>query len=281
MTSTWISVLLAATLGIYRAELKETASSATPAPQIEIIQHFNIRNDVHNMHKFSLYETASRFYLVGMDVMDRTFRILKIDRMATTGDLSIAEDDIVYSKDDMDKLLNTVDDGNRSSGGLKLRSSTWGLLGFIKFTEDYYMLLITKRSQVAIIGGHYVYQIDDTELVPLSSSSSRFKIDRQAEEARFVSILNNLDLSRSFYFSYSYDVTNTLQRNFQLERDAIMERQHVPPRKRFNEMFIWNHHLLQPASNVLKNVYDWCLPIIHGFVDQASGGSILQVSAYS
>jgi hypothetical protein len=118
----------------------------------------------------------------------------------------VSEDDIVYTKKEMSQLLNTVDDGNKSTGGMKLKCSTWGLLGFVRFTGTYYMLLITKRSQVAMIGGHYVYQIDGTDLVPLvTSQNSRFKPDsRNAEETRFLGILNNLDLSRSFYFSYSY-----------------------------------------------------------------------------
>ena len=117
---------------------------------------------LRRMHKFSLYETASRFYLVGADILDQQFRILKIERSLDPGELSIADDCTVYSKAEMNQLLNAVDDGNKGSGGLKLRTSTWGLLGFIRFTNEYYMLLITKRSQVAMLGGHYVYQIDNT-----------------------------------------------------------------------------------------------------------------------
>ena len=223
------------------------------------------------MHKFSLYETASRYYLVGGDIMDRKYRILKIDRTAESGDLSIAEDDIVYTKKEMNQLLNAVDDGNKSTGGLKLKCSTWGLLGFIRFTGAYYMLLITKRSQVAMIGGHYIYQIDGTELVSLTTpTSTRFKMDRNPEEARFVSILKNLDLSRSFYFSYSYDITHTLQHNVSREREALRQRSSGSTQKQHNEMFIWNHYLLEPAAEVFKNTYDWCLPIVHGFIDQAS-----------
>ena len=231
---------------------------------------------VCKMHRFSLYETASRYYLVGGDVVDRRFRILKIDRTADSGDLSIAEDDIVYTKKEMNQLLNTVDDGNKASGGLKLKCSTWGLLGFIRFTGAYYMLVITKRSQVAMIGGHYIYQIDGTELVSLTtSSSSRFKVDRDAEEARFIGILNNLDLSRSFYFSYSYDITRTLQHNIFQERQATQHGNACSSTKHWNSMFVWNHHLLEPASGALKNTFDWCLPIVHGFVDQASKRFIL------
>ncbi len=226
---------------------------------------------VCKMHKFSLYETATRYYVVGADVMDQRFRILKIDRTAEVGNLSIAEDEIVYTKKEMSELLNTIDDGNKSTGGMKLNCSTWGLLGFIRFTGAYYMLLITKRSQVAMIGGHYVYQIDGTELVPLVTvQSSRFKPDvRNTEESRFLGILNNLDLSRSFYYSYSYDITHTLQYNIAKEREALSQNLPYPHPPDYSAMFVWNNYLLQPAEKILKNTYDWCLPIIHGYIDQA------------
>ncbi|KAI9681030.1 MAG: phosphatidylinositol-3,5-bisphosphate 5-phosphatase [Bathelium mastoideum] len=222
------------------------------------------------MHKFHLYETSSRFYLIGADVLDSQYRVLKIDRTAPPGQLSIVEDDITYDKRQMTELLNTIDDGNRASGGMKMKCSTWGLLGFIRFTEAYYMLLITKRQQVAMIGGHYIYQIEGTELVPLTTgSSSRFARDRNPEEARFLGILNNLDLSRSFYFSYSYNITRTLQQNIILERQAVLEGKPHPNRD-YNNMFVWNHFLLSPAVDTIQNLYDWCLPVIHGFIDQSS-----------
>jgi len=226
---------------------------------------------VCKMHKFSLYETAMRYYLVGADVMDRRFRILKIDRMAEPGNLSIAEDEIVYTKKEMSQLLNAIDDGNKSTGGMKLKCSTWGLLGFIRFTGAYYMLLITKRSQVAMIGGHFVYQADGTELIPLrTGSGSRFKSDTKSpEEARFLNILHNLDLTRSFYFSYSYDITRTLQHNICVERECIAKGVSYPHQPDYNSMFVWNSYLLEPATVVLKNTYDWCLPVIHGYIDQA------------
>ena len=123
---------------------------------------------INRMHKFSLYETSTRFYLVGADIMDKHYRVLKIDRTAPPGHLSIFEDDIVYDKREMNLLLNAIDDGNKGTGGMKLKCSTWGLLGFIRFTEAYYMLLITKRLQVAMVGGHYIYQVDGTELISLA-----------------------------------------------------------------------------------------------------------------
>ena len=228
---------------------------------------------VAKMHRFSLYETASKFYLVGADVLERKFRILKIDRTADSEDLGVTEDDIVYTRKETNQLLNAVDDGNKASGGLKLRCSAWGLLGFIRFTGAYYMLVVTRRSQVAVIGGHYVYQIDGTELISLTTSfSARQKTERLPEEPRFVSTLSNLDLSRSFYFSYSYNITRSLQLNIIQEREDLESQVDMQRRSPdyHNGMFVWNQHLLLPASKALRNPYDWCLPIIHGFVDQTN-----------
>lgn len=225
---------------------------------------------VHKMHKFSLYETASRFYIVGGDVTERRYRILKIDRTADdAAEPSLTDDKTIYSQKDMNQLLDTIDHGNKGTGGLKLRCTTWGLLGFIKFTGPYYMLLITKKSTVAMIGGHYIYQIDGTELIPLTPRN--FRADqRNTEESRFLAILNNLDLTRSFYYSYSYDMTRTLQYNIIRERDSLVNGQEPSNTDDFNPMFVWNHHLLQPAAKTLNTPYDWCRPIIHGYIDQAA-----------
>ncbi|KAF4988176.1 hypothetical protein FGRMN_9921 [Fusarium graminum] len=224
---------------------------------------------IYKMHKFSLYETASRYYIVGVDVSEKRYRILKIDRTNEGAELNVTDDKIVYSLKEMNQLLDTIDDGNRGTGGIKLRCTTWGLLGFIKFTGPYYMLLITKKSTVAMIGGHYIYQIEGTELVPLTPT--KFKPDtRNTEEQRFLGILNNLDLTRSFYYSYSYDVTHTLQHNVIRERNALAKGMPPPDDEDFNSMFVWNDYLLQPAVGALRDPYDWCRPIIHGYIDQAA-----------
>ncbi|CAK7275124.1 phosphatidylinositol-3,5-bisphosphate 5-phosphatase [Sporothrix epigloea] len=263
----------------------------------------------HKMHKFTLYETASRYYIVGEDVTGRRFRVLKIDRTTTTADdaeLGVTDDKIMYSQKEMVQLLDTIDDGNRGTGGIKLRCTTWGLLGFIKFTGPYYMVLITKKSTVAVIGGHVLYQVAGTELIPLTpgrgagvslsggiggaggsggsggtgsgaggssggaDGSGAASTSSHADEVRFLSILNHVNLTQSFYFSYSYDITNTLQHNITQERAALAAGCRWSCDGALNTMFVWNSHLLQPARNALASPLDWCRPIIHGYIDQAS-----------
>ncbi|KAJ5098097.1 Polyphosphoinositide phosphatase [Penicillium argentinense] len=225
---------------------------------------------MNRMYKFTLYETATRFYMVGINLTDTRFRILKIDRTSESGELSITEDDMVYTKREMSQLLDAIDDGNKSSGGLKQKCSAWALLGFIRFTGAYYMLLVTKRSQVAILGGHNVFQIDETELISLTTSElSRPKSEKQSEEDRYKAILNNLDLTRSFYFSYSYNITQTLQHNIFRERKDHRDGLARSSLGDYNTMFVWNNHLLSPAEGVFKHPHEWCIPIIHGYVDQS------------
>lgn len=220
------------------------------------------------LHKFTLYETNTRYWIAGSDVNDKAFQLLRIERNSPPGQIGLFEDKTIYDARQIAEVLASIDEGNKATGGLRKKCQFWGLLGFIRFTEAYYMLIITKRQQAALIGGHYVYQIEGTELVPLTTgSSSRFMSDRNAEETRFLSILGNVDLSKQFYFSYSYDITHSLQHNIIRQRKAVNEGLREAPLE-LNGMFVWNQHLLNPAIDALGKPFQWCLPVIHGFINQ-------------
>jgi hypothetical protein len=87
---------------------------------------------LHRMHKFTLYETNARYWITGSDITDKYYKLLKIDRTAPPGQLSVFEDEIVYSKQEVTQLLTTIDDGNKATGGLRVKCSFWGILGFIR-----------------------------------------------------------------------------------------------------------------------------------------------------
>jgi len=70
-------------------------------------------------------------------------------------------------------------------------------LGFVKFTAGWYMLLITKRSVVALLGGHYLYHCENTELVSIVPNH---KIEKPAEEQRQIHVFSQVDMSKNFYF---------------------------------------------------------------------------------
>ncbi len=74
-----------------------------------------------------------------------------------------------------------LDVGNRSKVGQKLGPglnkiiSAFGIVGFVKFLEGYYIILITKRSKAGLIGNHSVYKIEDTTMVRKTPIMSFYK----------------------------------------------------------------------------------------------------------
>ncbi|SPO32089.1 related to FIG4 - polyphosphoinositide phosphatase family member [Ustilago trichophora] len=214
-------------------------------------------------------------------------------------ELNVTSDRVVYSRTQVAELLEMIREGNRATGGLHEVGRFFGIVGFIRFTSTYYMVLISRRSVVALIGGHYIYHCDETVILPvchqsvLASLPGRTKMMEQ-EEARLLHLFKQVDLSKNFYFSYTYDLTKTLQDNLtSTPGDPLDQASSVSPSKQpltawgYNEKFIWNHHLLLPAFAASEHLQphedprnEWVLPLVYGFVDQAKL-SVLNRTVYT
>lgn len=194
--------------------------------------------------------------------------------------LNVTSDRVVYTRSQVSDLLDMISEGNKSTGGIKEVGRFFGIIGFIRFTSTYYMVLISKRSVVGLLGGHYIYHCDETKILPvchanvLANLSGRTKFLDQ-EEARLLHTFKQVDLSKNFYFSYTYDLTKTLQDNLIPDES---NRTKETMAWGYNEKFIWNHHLLLPAfafsqhkwkDNDVGAASEWVLPLVYGFVDQA------------
>ncbi|KAJ3543835.1 hypothetical protein NMY22_g2991 [Coprinellus aureogranulatus] len=215
-------------------------------------------------NKFLLYENRVRFYIIASNTTDSRHRIIKIDRTPNEGhELIVVEDEAEYSGRQMSAMLKMLDDGNKPYGGLGKAKVFFGVAGFIRFTAGWYLILLTKRSVVALLGGHYLYHCEGTEIVPVCFNH---KVEKPAEEQKLMNIFKQVDMSKNFYFSYTYDLTSTLQYN--LTKSARPVHADWP----FNDRFAWNFHMMSAAfSNMEKPVMrmDWMVPMIHGHVDQA------------
>lgn len=166
---------------------------------------------VNWVQRIALYVTQSRYYLVGSNNTQTAFKVLKVDR--TDNDLNIVDDRIEYSYHEIRDLLIRIDHGNRTtsnSTGVSKTVSSFGLIGFVKFLHGYYLILIIKRRKVASIGYHTIYKVEETKLVYIPNEQPKEFIN---EETRYVRAFNSIDLTSNFYFSYSYDVSRTLQYN--------------------------------------------------------------------
>ncbi|OCT80385.1 polyphosphoinositide phosphatase isoform X1 [Xenopus laevis] len=251
---------------------------------------------ISGIQKLILYETRARYFLVGSNHAETRYRVLKIDRTEPK-DLVVIDDKHVYTQQEVRELLGRLDLGNRTkmgqkgSSGLSRAVSAFGIVGFVQFLEGYYIVLITKRRKMADIGGHAIYKIEDTSMIYIPNDSVRVT---HPDEARYQRIFQNVDLSSNFYFSYSYDLSHSLQYNLTILRmPAEMLKPETVPHTRqegfdiFEDeelsnqggsgvfgicsepymKYVWNGDLLQNVKDVVHR--DWLLYIIHGFCGQS------------
>ncbi|KAI0086625.1 SacI homology domain-containing protein [Irpex rosettiformis] len=236
-----------------------------------------------SFNKFILYENRLRFFIVASNTSDSRHKIIKIDRSAVGSSsqggtdevpddpysVGVVEDDALYSGKQMSEMLKMLEDGNKGSGGLGKARVFFGIAGFVRFTSSYYMILITKRSVVALLGGHYVYHVEEIEVVPVTSNH---KVDKPTEEQRLMNVWKQVEMAKNFYFSYTYDLTSTLQHNMTRPNAGRM----------FNDRFAWNHYMMTQQFPIMtrekfrgnglgqeSTKFHWLIPLVHGHVDQA------------
>ncbi|RQO84974.1 hypothetical protein POPTR_001G163900v4 [Populus trichocarpa] len=214
-------------------------------------------SDSRYLQKFRLYETRSNFYMIGGDKNRTLWRVLKIDRLEPS-ELIVLEDSTTYSESECCDLLRRIHEGNKSTGGLKFVTICYGIVGFIKFLGPYYMLLITKRRKIGAICGHTIYAITKSEMIPIPNSTVRSNMTSSKNENRYKKLLCTVDLTRDFFFSYSYNVMHSLQKNLSFNETGQIH---------YESMFVWNEFLTQGIRNNLKNTL-WTVALVHGFFKQ-------------
>ncbi len=197
---------------------------------------------------FTSLDLLQRYYIVGSNEQENRFRILKLDRCDPRR-LVLLPEARASSIREIKSILATIegansggaDAGSSSSStsghkginkvlsaygiaGLSLRNSyTMRLnltmlnqpqipliLGFVRFLEGYYVIFVVRRLKCAMIGLHSVYKIEETKSVYIPNAEHR---QGHADEARYSKMFASMDLTANFYYSYSYDLTNTLQHN--------------------------------------------------------------------
>lgn len=188
------------------------------------------------MEKYILYETAAFYYIVGCDALETYFRILKLNRSILKPkslDEVLTEDPLVYNKDDLGVVLEMIHEGNKNTGGLTRTTIAYGLVGFVRFLDCYYFTLITKKTKVGCVGSNFIYAIKSAEVFairPREDNSGELsfarmwrtvnkklsKTNTDQAESRYMGLFQFIDISKDFFFSYTYDLTHSLQHNYMM-----------------------------------------------------------------
>ncbi|MED6167933.1 Phosphoinositide phosphatase sac1 [Stylosanthes scabra] len=174
-------------------------------------------------------------------------------------DLNISEDPVLYSPHEISNLLQRISEGNRSVGGLNFVVKFFGIAGCIRFLECYYLILVTKRRQIGSICGHAVYSIVESQLITIPHASIQSDVAHSKTEQRYKKLLSSVDLTKDFFYSYTYPIMQSLQRNVSCDQDAGMP---------YDNIFVWNAYLTQAIRSRCNNTI-WTIALVHGHFRQA------------
>uniref|UniRef100_A0A182J223 Phosphatidylinositol-3-phosphatase SAC1 n=1 Tax=Anopheles atroparvus TaxID=41427 RepID=A0A182J223_ANOAO len=135
-----------------------------------------------------------------------------------------------------------------------------GVLGLIRLISGMYLVVVTHRIFVGLIDGKPIWQMAGFELISLTPTLTHLSEEQKEQNSIYLSMVRQVLDTPFFYFSYSYDLTNTLQRMLG-PKMGDGENSMLKTDKRF----LWNIGLLGYMSDVLE-LHRYTLPIIHGFV---------------
>ncbi|KAJ1979863.1 Phosphoinositide phosphatase sac1 [Dimargaris xerosporica] len=124
-----------------------------------------------------------------------------------------------------------------------------------------YLAVITQRLKVGAIRGHSIYRVLETKVVPFNQTMGNLNGDQKIDEQLYLSMFQTALTSNAMFFSYSLDLTNTLQRQHGTDMA-------LPLWKRADTRFYWNWYMQsRMAQDVsLNGIGSFLLPVLQGFV---------------
>ncbi|GBE60533.1 hypothetical protein BOVATA_020260 [Babesia ovata] len=149
-----------------------------------------------------------------------------------------------------------------------LVSDCFGILGIVTFTEGPYLVVVTEAGKCGtMLKEHDVYSIEGKALVPLFHPCLETDI-----ETYYCNLFNQFDISNNFYFSYTYNVANSLQCNAMYARctredEEWLSFDAVCATQKYRYNFV---HAKNFAEHFGHDAAGLCLRVIHGFFGQTN-----------
>ena len=225
------------------------------------------------IHDIRVYECTDFFLLTGHARDHTQVRVAKI--LKNKPKLSVSESSLP------EKELTSFLADLKETQSLHLISLAQALLGFSKFVMGYYLFVVTQKSKVGKIRNHSLYKAEEIALIKL------FPEKETRDEKRYRQIFESFDFTSGFYFSYTYDLTCTLQDNvsFQLSKSGrrvgtfnnltrsvtnlapILQEMPLEQRDYYpwKTMYVWNHTQLLEVLGAFQDKA-WVTPVIHGYI---------------
>jgi hypothetical protein len=194
----------------------------------------------------TLYETPSKLFIQPHDEPEEA---LVINRQ--TGEISLSQ---MFSNDFMPSNTRT--------------HPINGIIGIKHLINSSYLIVITSSSYMGSIFGNDVYKVNDTLMIPFKPTRTSNTAEQTKWQTTYLKMLDSVLQTPSFYFSYTYDLTNCLQRNHSIAAALKMDPL-AYSREAYNycdKRFLWNDHLLSDFDRSDFRISRYLITMILGFI---------------
>ncbi|EDV25949.1 uncharacterized protein TRIADDRAFT_24656, partial [Trichoplax adhaerens] len=137
----------------------------------------------------------------------------------------------------------------------------FGIFGIIHLISCPYLIIITGRSRIGDINGETIWKINKLEVLSFRRGTYHLNEEQQNINKHYVSLLEYACSMEGLYFSYTYDITHTLQR---LQKTSP-EFKSMALYERADHRFVWNLHALRDLM-AQPDLQQYILPVMCGFV---------------
>lgn len=152
-------------------------------------------------------------------------------------------------------------DGKKHIPSTSKSRSIFGIVGTIRLLAGPYLVVITKCSKAGMVNGQDIWKIDETEILPFARTILHLNEEQLAENQVYKAMIEHVLNIPHFYFSYTYDLTHSLQRL----HNTMPEFLQIPLHERADERFVWNRHLIRDFVSQ-PQMAKFVLPVMLGFV---------------
>ena len=156
-----------------------------------------------------------------------------------------------------------------------------GIIGLVELVSGPYLVVVKRRMKLGDLthANHPVYELAEADVLPYCRTVNHLTRGQQQENESFLTMINQMLCTPSFYFSYTTDLTRSMQSKESFSPsdfglfggESILEfvtRLYT----QWEERFVWNRFLLEPFLSRGAEFLRYCIPLIHGcvFIRQCS-----------
>lgn len=134
-----------------------------------------------------------------------------------------------------------------------------GILGVINLISGNHLVVATHRIAVGFINNQVIWRLAGFDIIQYIPSMLHLNETQKKENEAYLAMIRTILDTPYLYFSYSYDITHTLQRLHSMSPDQLS----ASLLERADQRFVWNSNLLK-SIQYRPDMKNYCLPLLLG-----------------